>query len=86
MLTAKVSNILELSNGHALKLLAVETKVENARTALMTRKAVEDAATVKVLTIITLVYLPLTVVTVRSPPPYSYLLYSQHRTSFPPPL
>jgi len=69
LLTAEVSNILDLSNGDALKLLAVETKVENARTALMTRKAVEDAATVKVLTIITLVYLPLTVVTVSTSSP-----------------
>ena len=43
----------------------METKVENARTAVLTQKAVEDAATVKVLTIITLIYLPLTVVTVR---------------------
>lgn len=58
--------MLDLSNGDALKRLAIETKTENSRTAILTRKAVEDAATVKVLTIITLVYLPLTVVTVST--------------------
>lgn len=63
--TIQVSNILDLNNGNTLKVLALESRVENANMSLLTKKSVQDAAMVKVLTIITLVYLPLTVVTVR---------------------
>jgi len=61
-----VANILDLDNGNALKELAIESKAENAIMHSLTEKATRDAAAVKVLTIVTLVYLPTTAVLVSS--------------------
>ena len=59
-----MSNLLDLGNGHSLKVLAEETRSENSAMRQLTEKATQDAAAVKVLTIMTLVYLPATVVSV----------------------
>src|ERR1700761_3875683 len=61
----QVSDILDLSNSNALKLLAVESARETAVMHQLTQKATHDAAAVKVLTILTLIYLPATVISVR---------------------
>jgi hypothetical protein len=65
-----VSSTLELSNGFVLQQLGKESRRENEqmrvlseRMHLLTEKSTQDAAAVKVLTIITLVYLPFTVTT-----------------------
>jgi len=63
-----IANVLDLGNGNALKDLAMESRAENALMHAMTEKATRDAAAVKVLTVITLVYLPATVVLVSSFP------------------
>lgn len=67
--TNLVSSFLELSSGFALQQLARESRRENEemrqlseRMHDLTRKATQDAAAVKVLTILTLIYLPATVV------------------------
>ncbi|KIW68634.1 hypothetical protein PV04_04568 [Phialophora macrospora] len=57
-----VSDILDLSNSNALKLLAVESARETAVMHQLTQKATHDAAAVKVLTVLTLIYLPATVI------------------------
>ena len=64
----QVSDILDLSNSNALKLLAVESARETAVMHQLTQKATHDAAAVKVLTILTLIYLPATVISVRPNP------------------
>jgi hypothetical protein len=53
--------------GHSLKTLAEEARIENTTMRRLTEKATADAAAVKVLTIMTLVYLPATVVSVSKP-------------------
>lgn len=64
-----LSSFLDLGNGHALQNLARESRQENEgmrklseRMHELTKKATRDAAAVKVLTIMTLIYLPATVV------------------------
>jgi hypothetical protein len=64
-----VSRFLELNNGFALQSLAKESRKENEemrklsqRMYWLTEKGTQDAAAVKVLTILTLIYLPTTVV------------------------
>jgi hypothetical protein len=59
-----LSGLLDLGNGLALKDLAVEAKRENEAMRHLTEKGTRDAAALKVLTIITLIYLPATVVSV----------------------
>ncbi|ETI26635.1 hypothetical protein G647_10396 [Cladophialophora carrionii CBS 160.54] len=59
---ALVTNILDLGNGNSLRLLAIEAQEENKAMQGITTKGLKDAAAVKVLTIITLVYLPTTAV------------------------
>ena len=49
-----------------MKLLAEEARKENLAMRRLTEKTTQDAAAVKVLTIITLIYLPATVVSVSS--------------------
>ena len=61
---SKLSSLLNLGNGHALELLAEEARRENINIRRLTEKGTRDAAAVKVLTIITLIYLPATVVSV----------------------
>jgi len=60
------SSILDLGNGQSLKLLAEETRKENVTMRKLTEKSTQDAAAIKVLTIITLIYLPTTVVLVSN--------------------
>lgn len=59
-----MSSLLDLANGHSLKVLAEQARSENIAMRRLTEKATQDAAAVKVLTIMTLVYLPATVVLV----------------------
>jgi hypothetical protein len=68
-ITSLVSSFLELNNGFALQSLAKESRKENEemrklsqRMHGLTEKGTQDAAAVKVLTILTLIYLPATVV------------------------
>jgi hypothetical protein len=68
-LTTIVSNFLELRNGYVLQSLAKETRRENVEMRLlnkemrdMARTNAKDSAQITVLTILTLLYLPLTVV------------------------
>ena len=60
----QLSNLLDLGNGYSLKQLAEEARKENLTMRKLTEKSTRDAAAVKVLTIITLIYLPATVVSV----------------------
>jgi hypothetical protein len=64
-----LSSLLDQSSGHALETLAQESRNENMemralseRMHKLTEKATQDAAAVKVLTIMTLIYLPATVI------------------------
>lgn len=60
--TILLSNLLDHGNGSSLKQLAEEARKENITMRELTEKGTKDAAAVKVLTIITLIYLPATVV------------------------
>ena len=67
-ITSLVSSFLDLSNGFALQELAKESRAENeemlklnSRMHILAEKTTQDAAAVKVLTILTLIYLPATV-------------------------
>ncbi len=60
----KLSGLLDHGNGLALRDLAVQAKHENEVMRQLTEKGTRDAAAVKVLTVITLIYLPATVVSV----------------------
>ncbi|KAF6234581.1 hypothetical protein HO173_007207 [Letharia columbiana] len=57
-----LSSLLDHGNGSSLKQLAEEARKENIAMRQLTEKSTKDAAAVKVLTIITLIYLPATVV------------------------
>jgi Mg2+ and Co2+ transporter CorA len=61
-ITNLLSSFLDLSSGFALQALAKESGKESERTRVLTQKSTQDAAAVKVLTILTLIYLPATVV------------------------
>ena len=56
------SSALDLENGHSLRELAEEARRESKVMHSLTEKATQDAAAVKVITVITMIYLPLTVV------------------------
>ena len=58
----QLSSLLDLGNGNSLKELAEEARQENTTMRKLTEKSTRDAAAVKVLTMITLIYLPVTVV------------------------
>lgn len=60
----QLSSLLDHGNGFSLKQLAEEARKENITMRQLTEKSTKDAASVKVLTIITLIYLPATVVSV----------------------
>ncbi|KAG8534358.1 uncharacterized protein KY384_001202 [Bacidia gigantensis] len=57
-----LSSILDLGNGSSLKMLAAEATSENIAMRRLVEKSTQDAAAVKVLTVITLIFLPATVV------------------------
>ena len=80
----QLTSLLNLGTGKALKDLAGETRTENMTIRTLTEKGTHDAAAVKVLTIITLIYLPATVVSVRSSNLAARLMTANtpaHRTS-----
>jgi hypothetical protein len=60
----QVSNLLNFTNDHSLKLLAQQSKDETKTMKDLAERGFRDAVAVKVLTIVTLVYLPTTVVSV----------------------
>lgn len=62
--TRIASSFSELSNGHILQQLARDTREESEQMTQLTRRSQRDGAAVKALTVITLVYLPTTVVLV----------------------
>lgn len=57
-----LSSLLDLGNGHSLRQLAEESRQENLTMRNLTEKSTQDGTAVKVLTMITLIYLPATVV------------------------
>lgn len=61
---------MALGNGHSLEDLGKEAREENSQIHELAKKSAQDAAAVKILTIMMLVYLPATVVSVS--PPHSY--------------
>ena len=61
---SQLSSLLDLDNGHALKELAEEARKDNTAMRMLTEKGTQDAAAVKVLTVITLIYLPASAVSV----------------------
>ncbi|KAK5954143.1 hypothetical protein OHC33_004715 [Knufia fluminis] len=60
--TQIVSSFSELSNGLSLQRLAETARMEGERTMALTVRAQQDAAAVKALTVVALIYLPSTVV------------------------
>ena len=59
-----MASFLNLGNGYSLENLAKQAREENQKIGELAAKSSRDAAAVKVLTIMTLVYLPATVVSV----------------------
>lgn len=62
---SQVSNMLELNNTSTLSTLAKAAAKESESVQKLTMKATQDAAAVKVLSVLTLIYLPFTVVLVK---------------------
>jgi hypothetical protein len=58
------SSALDLENSHPLRTLAEEAQREGKRMHTLTEKPTRDGAAVKVITIITMIYLPLIVVAI----------------------
>ncbi|PMD46644.1 hypothetical protein L207DRAFT_577491 [Hyaloscypha variabilis F] len=61
-ITQILSDLLQYENANSLSGLMEETKNEHGKVRILTEKSTRDAAAVKILTIITLIYLPVTVV------------------------
>ncbi|KIW17263.1 hypothetical protein PV08_04454 [Exophiala spinifera] len=61
-ITSLLSSFLDLSSGYSLQNLALQAGEENEEMHRLAEKSTQDAAAVKVLTILTLIYLPVTVV------------------------
>lgn len=66
MLRRQVANFLELGNGLALRELGHDAREETEEIHKLTERSAQDAAAVKLLTMIMLIYLPATVVSVCS--------------------
>ena len=64
-ITSFLSNLLALRNHASLRQIAQEERRENAILRRLNEKGADDSSAVKVLTIIILIYLPITVVCVR---------------------
>lgn len=60
----QITDLLEFSNSHSMRRLALHAQSQTDNMEKLTAKATRDAAAVKVLTIVTLVYLPATAVLV----------------------
>ena len=58
-----LSSLLDLENGRSLQKLAEESRAENVAMRKLSEKSQTDGAAVKVITIITMIYLPTTAVT-----------------------
>ena len=67
-MNALLSSLLALRNSVSLKQIAQEERKENAIMRRITEKGAVDASAINILTIIILIYLPITVVCVRVPP------------------
>lgn len=59
-----VSSFCELANGHSLKQLAEAARLESIQTTELNVRSQRDAAAIKALTVVALIYLPTTVVLV----------------------
>lgn len=70
LIITKIANLFDLSNGENLKTLAEDSRSESNAMRQLSEKGFRDAVAVKVLTIVTLVYLPTTVVAVSASPPF----------------
>lgn len=62
----QITDLLELSDSRSMRMLAEQAQSQTDNMEKLTAKATRDAGAVKVLTIVTLVYLPATAVLVRS--------------------
>ena len=60
-----LSSLLDLENGISLTRLTQEAAEESGNMRRLTEKSTQDAATVKMLTVITIIYLPATAISVR---------------------
>ena len=76
----KLSDLLSYEEAVALKDLTSETQQESKAMMYMTERSTKDAAAVKILTIITLVYLPTTIVFVSDFSPWLEKGSNHHRT------
>jgi hypothetical protein len=63
------ANTLDHENAESLRVLAQESHKENSVMRMLTEKGTNDAAAVKIITLITIIYLPTTVVSVRAQEP-----------------
>lgn len=68
MLWRQVASFLDLGNGFALRELGHDAREETEEIHKLTESSAQDAAAVKLLTMIMLIYLPATVVSVRLVP------------------
>jgi hypothetical protein len=88
--SVQISSLLERMNGYnmeqqmlALHNLEREAQEENVSIRQLAEKGSRDSASVRILTIITLIYLPCTVVSVSSPPLRSAKANTSGRASTP---
>jgi hypothetical protein len=71
LIALQLSDLLSYEEAVALKDLTSETQQESKAMMHLTERSTKDAAAMKILTVITLIYLPTTIVFVR----YDSLLY-----------
>lgn len=57
-----LSDLLAYENASSLRALAEEARIDNSRMVTLTEKAIEDSRSIKIITIVTLIFLPSTVV------------------------
>jgi hypothetical protein len=66
--TTLLTDILTYDNASILKLLAEEARIDNVAMIQLSKQAAEDSRAIRVITIITVVFLPATVVSVSTRP------------------
>jgi hypothetical protein len=66
LIMEQFANTLDHENAESLRVLAQESHKENSIMRMLTEKGTNDAAAVKIITLITIIYLPTTVVSVRA--------------------
>jgi hypothetical protein len=69
LIMQKFANTLDHENAESLRVLAQESHKENSVMRMLTERGTNDAAAVKIITLITIIYLPTTVVSVRPSDP-----------------